>query len=774
MDPATGAAEELTAGSTYHGAPAWSPDGRWLVYTADDGSRSIALEILDLRTGVARRLSTDSANYTDPRFSPDGSRLAYAASAPNGYMNVFVRSITDGRWAGEAIALTDDSRYTVDRPYVTPQDMHFNPVWFPSGRELLLISNRNTPLGTGDIRRVTAQLLSLETGTTVLREHTLYHARPDIAPDGVRFVYSSAKGGTRPFQSLYLVDTRTGSSTPLTDSTRFDALQPRWSPDGQSIAFITNETGTPGLALLDVVTGRVRAVPITSRRWKRPAGRLELRIFTGSSTEPTSARVHLTASDGRLYAPDDAFARVSWTNDRLFHVTGPARIELPAGPVELTVVKGFEHAVLRRRVTVEDGATLTLDLRLDPIDDLPSRGWYPGSTGAHVHGGGQLRADLGALLDLAEAEGQQFTFFPYAHQDARVRDRELWVFGDSAHPISRPNNLLTLGQEHRPPFHGHVVTVGLRERMPSLFPVTVGYEGGAPGTLAPSNTDVLEAAKRKGAMTGYVHAFAGENDPIREGLGLGKAFMVDAALGTVDVLEWAAAGRGSFVPWYAALNNGLRVKAMGGEDTIANFAISRLIGSVRTYAHCAGPLTPDCWWTAVREGRSFVTTGPLLGMTVDGISAGGEVQLAGAQTITVAGWVKSITPLSMVLLVQDGQVIDTIPLGANRMEAQFSRTVRVTRSGWFHLRAEGDPAERFPLDAIYAQGFTNPVWVTVDGKVPRDAAAAEYGIRWITLLRVMAEAWPGWTDEAERAHVLGQFERARQVYQRLAAEANAP
>ena len=40
----------------------------------------------------------------------------------------------------------------------------------------------------------------------------------------------------------------------------------------------------------------------------------------------------------------------------------------------------------------------------------------------------------------------------------------------------------------------------------------------------------------------------------------------------------------------------------------------------------------------------------------------------------------------------------------------------VSKSGWYHLRAEGDRGERYPLDATYAQAFTNPTWVEVGGK----------------------------------------------------------
>ena len=99
-------------------------------------------------------------------------------------------------------------------------------------------------------------------------------------------------------------------------------------------------------------------------------------------------------------------------------------------------------------------------------------------------------------------------------------------------------------------------------------------------------------------------------------------------------------------------------------------------------------------------------------------------------------------------------------------------TFEVTRSGWYQFAVEGNRRERFPLDASYAQAFTNPVWVTVGGKPPRSRASAEYGLRWIEKLRAMAEAHPGWRSQAERDHVFSQFAEAEAVYRRFALEAD--
>jgi hypothetical protein len=298
-----------------------------------------------------------------------------------------------------------------------------------------------------------------------------------------------------------------------------------------------------------------------------------------------------------------------------------------------------------------------------------------------------------------------------------------------------------------------------------LSPYTTGYEGTAIESLYPSNTDMLRKAKAQGATVGYVHAFGGDDDPLEGSLGGGKGFIVDAALGTTDAVEWSDASLGGFYPLYAVWSNNLRVTAVGGEDSISNLHQSKLLGAVRTYVYTgARGLDMEAWFENLRKGHAFVTTGPLVELTVDGRIPGEEIHLpSGGGTIAVRANVTSITPLERALLVSNGEVIEEIPFAGERKRLVFERSIQVTESGWYHLRVRGKPEERYPLDIAWAQAFTNPVWVTVDGEPVRSREAATYCIRWIDKLQQMAEQWFGWRSEKERQHVFAQFEEARQA-----------
>ena len=769
VDPMDGSAREVTADDRYHSLPAWSPDGRWIAYTADESDRTIDLAILNVATGQTHLLTDDDHVYVDPVFSPDGTKLAYVSTQPNGYFNVYVRSIRDGQWAGEPAAVTSDHNYGRNRLYFGPWDMHLTPAWMPDGESLLILSNRDQALGSGDVLRVPAREQGIDAGVSVLHEQTLYRTRPDVSIDGKRFIYSSTAATADQFNNLYVQPTVGGEPYKMTFF-QYDAFHPRWSPDGAWIAYISNEGGLPRLALLETYGGAQRNVDISTREWKRETGKLAV-VITDDQGEPTAARLHLTASDGKFYAPHDAYARVGTAGDHVFHADDRFIIELPAGPALLIAVKGFEFLPETLSVHVAPNALASHVIELDRLTNMADRGWFSGSTHVHMNYGGNLHNTLENLMMMSDAEDQDIVNEQVANKDNRILDYQFFIPGGGAHPVSWPDKLLVVGQEYRPPFYGHVFMMGLRDHL--ISPFVTGYEGTAVESLYPSNTDMLRKAKAQGATTGYVHPYFGNGDPLQGNLQGGKGFLVDAALGTTDALEWSGANRASFFPLYAAWSNDLRVTGTGGEDSISNLHRSKLVGSLRTYVCTAGgQLTANGWYEGLRAGRAFMSAGPLIDMRVDGGIPGTEIHVpadGGAVEVTVV--VQSITPLSKMEIVFNGEVLDEVVAEGDRTRIDYRASVIVAGSGWIHARVTGSPEERFPLDVNYAQAFTNPVWIVAGTEPIRSQAAADYGIQWIDKLEELAREWPDWRSESEIDHVMQQFDEARGVYAQRRAEA---
>jgi hypothetical protein len=768
IEVASGLATELVSGPKYYSSPNYSPDGQWLVYTADDHGRSIQLEVLNIETGETTALTNNTQIYADPSFSPDGTRIAYVSTEPSGYFNVYIQTFSAGRFSGEAIAVTRDNNYGRNRLYFGADDIHISPAWFPDGENLLLVSNRDVPLGSGNVFRVPAREDGFDERETVLAEQTLYRTQPDVSIDGKRFIFSSTRGTADQFNNLYVQPTVGGEPYKMTFFTH-DAFHPRWSPDGEWIAYIDNREGLPQLKLLEVYGGKIIDVEITGRHWKNPMG--TLRVTTvGADGQATGTRVHVEAADGKFYAPTDAYARIAqragfW----FFHHTGTSVLELPEGEVSLLAVKGFENQPESVTTQIQAGEVTELTLQLETVIDMEERGWFSGSTHVHANYAGNLHNSLENLMMMSEAEDQDIVLEQIANKDNRILDYHYFVPGGQAHPLSTPDRVLVVGQEYRPPFYGHVFLFGMREHL--ISPFTTGYEGTGIESLYPSNTDIFLKAKSQGAYTGYVHSQWSSGDPLDGTLGGAKGFMVDAALATADAVEWSTSQTG-FAPVYAVWNNGLRVALVGGEDSISNLQNTAIVGSVRTYVKIpGGKLSMHGWLQAMKNGHAFMSNGPLVELEVEGQIPGQTVDLSSGDNVTVTVEATSLTPLEKAELVFNGEVVADLPLSADRRTVSFERDFQPTHSGWYHVRVNGAGGEAFPMGIGYVQAVTNPVWIIMDGAPVRSSEAADYGIAWIDKLQEMAEEWPGWRSQAEKDHVYGQFDSARDVYRQLKAEA---
>ena len=118
-----GVAEEILRDGEYLSSPEWSPDGQYLAFTADDDGKSINLRVLHVATGVVTAVTTGAFVNIEPAWSPDGRRLAYVTTAPNGFFNIVVAAMSDGRPADQ-VQVTVDHRFGGPRLYFTDEDVH--------------------------------------------------------------------------------------------------------------------------------------------------------------------------------------------------------------------------------------------------------------------------------------------------------------------------------------------------------------------------------------------------------------------------------------------------------------------------------------------------------------------------------------------------------------------------------------------------------------------------------------------------------------------------
>jgi len=795
-------AEQLTAGPGYDYQPDWSSDGRWVVFARYDHD-AIELWSLDLKEGRTQQMTFGGAVNVEPRFSPDGNRLAFVSTSYKGHFHIFVARFAGGL-LGDVHQLTQENISALPRYYYSKADHEISPVWSRDGSEIMFISNRGHIHGTGGFWRVKAEPGA--EAREIHYEETNWKARPDFSPEGKRMVYASYMG--QAWHQLWVMPAEGGDAFPISYGD-YDNTNPRWSPNGSKIAFICNRNGNTSLWVQTIPGGTQTEVVARDRKYRKPMGRISLKVV-GPLGKPVAARVFVTGADGRAYAPDDAWMHADDSFDRserpfeahYFDTTGASEITVPAGQVQVDLMRGFENHFEQRTIEVKPGETVQLAVGLVPfpVGMATLTHWVSGDVHVHMNYAGTYRNTPNHLVEQAAAEDVGIVENLIVNKEQRFPD--IAYFSPRLDPASTSDHLLLHGQEFHTSYWGHLGLLNLHHNI--LLPGYAGYPNTAAASLYPTNADIADMAHEQGALVGYVHPFDTFPDPAKDE-SLTDELPADVALGKVDYIEVLGFSdhKATADVWYKLLNCGFRLPTAAGTDFMADYASVRgPIGLNRVYAEV--PVTPnkplkiDPWLAAIKAGRTFATNGPLLKFSLGDQSIGGEVKLESRKDgppkdVPFKADLTSIVPIDHLQIVCNGSVLRELKVPATHTTApakgnlSLESGVKVAQeltavvtsttvhaegnlplesSGWCVLRAFSDKAE-YPILDLYPYATTSPIYVVGAGKPLHSPADATYFVAWIDRLIAAARSNSSWNTEAEKQSVLAMLEAARKKYEAL-------
>ncbi len=770
-----GVAVELThPEGAYDHQPDVARDGGSVVFARYDGA-GIELWRLDISSGQEQRLTSGAAVNVEPRISPDGRRLAWVSTQGTGHFNLWIAEL-DAKGLGNARMLLGERRSTLDRYYYSAVDHAINPAWSADGREIFYVGNPEVAWGTGEVRAV--EVDSPTKSRVVVAEETSWAASPEPAPAGKRLLYASYRG--RQWHQLWLARTDGGLPLPLTFGD-FDRRRARWSPDGTRVAYISNEGGPTGLVVQDVVGGATQPVVARERRWLRPHGRLVVDVVDESG-QRVPARVSVDASDGRAYAPAEAWLHADDGFDRsrqrfeshYFHCAPPCSLDVPAGAARVRVWRGFAHlpVELQPSVTANGETRALATLR---AQRLPAAFGEFVSADLHVHMnyGGHYRNTPERLAAQARAEDLDVVYNLIVNKEERIPDIGYFRAGGGADPAAGEGVTVFHAQEYHTSFWGHLGLLHLDSHV--LTPDFSSYRHTGLASPYPHNGTIAALARAQGGIVGYVHPFDWSIDPAREKT-LTNQLPADAILGNVDYLEVVAFSdhKATAEVWYRLLNLGLRIPAGAGTDAMANYASLRgPVGLNRVFLDTGSKRDPATLREAIKGGRGFVSNAPLLGLTLDDAKPGDTARVERGHPHALRVAMRSPVPIDHLELVRNGEVLRSYLLKGDRRSFDASEEIELGEEpGWLLLRAWNDGADPLVLD-LYPYASTNPVYLEATTPQPaispRAEADAAYFVAWLDRVIESASAREDWNDDRERKATLAELERARAAYRALQA-----
>jgi len=737
---AGGTAIALTKGPWYYFEPEWSPDGRSIAVTIDTGG-NLDLGVIQAECCIVDRLTTAREVEFSPTWSRDG-RLLFTSTRGRGF-DVF------------ALSLADKSV----TPFVTDAGDQLHPAVSPDGKTLAYVSPVSGKLGTGGIWTRPIDGASPGPPTLVHYEESEYRMRPKWTPDGRALLFGSDEMGSN---DIAIVPFDGGNPVVLTNDAmgEFSAVP---SPDGAAFAFVSNRAGPMALYVAPIGGGPIsswRKLAVAARRPATPFGRVRGRIVD-TAARPLAGRVQLVASDGRAYAPDDGFGRVIAVSEtHYFHSTGEFEVAVPAGPVKIEVLRGFEFTPAQATADIKPDATATVTVPLRRLADLPAQNWYSGDTHAHDLHQGRFGLTHRTLYEQSLAEDLHVSNVLIHMDGTRLMGRWADLTGEP-HPLSTPSHLLQFAEEFRGSL-GHIAMLGISRY---ILPLTGGVNNTAYEQTA-SDVPYLDGARAQGGIAGFMHPYTSAS--ANPAGWAGSLIPVDVALGKgefYDVASLYSDELASAEMYYRLLNCGFRLAATGGTDNFPDVWRDPPPGTDRTFVQVNGPLSMSSWLAGIKAGRTFGTTGPLVFLTVNDQRPGAEIKLA-ADTVRVHVSIQSIAPVDRLEIVVNGKVAFTSTPEGTATSLDFARDVPMPDGGWIAARVVGPPSKYIADSYAFAQ--TSPVYVVRNGKRFVSPTDAKF------LADVVDAIWARvsrgtWRSDAERDRFKQEIDQAKAVYLKLSA-----
>ena len=457
------------------------------------------------------------------------------------------------------------------------------------------------------------------------------------------------------------------------------------------------------------------------------AASISVTIVDQETKKPIACRVNVVGADGHFYEPQDN-PLFAWSRERTaineshspsrywgwyFYTTGQFTVEVPAGATRIEVWKGMEYHPEAITINARANETRKATVELKHTLKMHQLNYFGGDT--HIHFFRRNEEDDARALDLVSAEDIRYAFIlamNIPNTYSGIMSRQEWPqdmgFGDAS-VKTRGVYGIASGQEYRAGTYGHISF--FMHKQLALKGLTVD----------PNNFPTFGMVSREvRKLGGYsFHCHGGYEREI-------YADYIQQATDGVELLQMAHYRGIGLTGWYHMLNMGFRFPSIGACD----FPYVRALGDCRTYAYAGKTPTHRSWSQAIAEGRSFITTGPMLILESNGARPGDTLELRKRNGLTIPLKIKvaaEISPIQYVQIIVNGNPRtiwsatdeDTIAIGKWR---EIEVEVEISEPSWIAARAFSIS----PTGRPDGEAHTNPLWVYLNNERPFDKESRDW------------------------------------------------
>lgn len=488
------------------------------------------------------------------------------------------------------------------------------------------------------------------------------------------------------------------------------------------------------------------------------AGNVRIQVKDADTGKTIPARAYLRCGGQPVFpAGAPAYRRGA---EEHFLLTGNDTFDLPPSPCQLTVARGLEYEPAELSFTSADG--LSVPVTLKRWASMNQAGWF--SADMHVH---RDPKELGQIL-LAEDLNFAPTITYHVWSD---RASQPFPNAPVFPTVVDDSHFFTANSEEVERIQGGPGAVVLMARdLPIPFNGDEYYPPAAYFTRETHRKSGYVGGDKLFWLDTYVNVALGEIDFIEINCNHFLPHDVDT-----DLIPWSHwpvemgyYGDLEFAHWmmdfyYQILNCGLNLPLSGG---CASGVKATPVGYDRVYVYLdKQPFTYDNFMRALKEGKSFSTSGPLIDFKINGkLAPGSRTALTGRQPIAVEALVRSRKGLSRVEVIVNGTVWRTYPADGKK-EFQVNEKLTPDVSSWVAVRAF-EPAEE---TIVFAH--TSPAYLLLDNRPVRFPADARAILGKIDQLLHYTDTKAAFRTPEQKAETLALYRQARAVYEKLASNA---